>query len=87
MKKLLSINFSVILFLIASCNSQHAETNNSVLIAADTLDTFKVVKNDSVKVTVMKKDTQPKQLDGKAIIHKGPNQEKIDSIKKAKPKK
>ena len=97
MKKLLLLtNVACICFLVASCqNSEQPKTeitNEIKPIIKDSViatDTTKVSNQTSVSGTVgtdqgTKKDTTKKPVETKAIIHKAPEQEKIDSIKKAK---
>jgi hypothetical protein len=87
-----------ICFLFAACqNPQQPKTENVIETkpvikhSAIALDTSKVVNQTSVSGSVgadsgTKKDTTKKSVKPNAIIHKAPEQEKIDSIKKAKQK-
>lgn len=99
MKKLLLLTNTVCLcFLLASCQNSQQSKSENVSDLKDTIkgspiatDTTKVSNQTSISGTVgtdqgTKKDTTKKPINTHAIIHKAPEQEKIDSIKSAKTK-
>lgn len=99
MKKLLLLtNLVCICFLFASCqNAQKPKTENNIEVKQvinDSIiakDTTKVASQSAVSGTVgndksAKKDTTIKPIKTTAIIHKAPEQDKIDSIKNVKTK-
>ena len=99
MKKLsFLISIICIFFLSASCNNSRkskSENKNEFkpTITNQTVatDTTKASNETSVSGTIgadqgVKKDTNLIPLDSQAIIHKSPEQQKIDSIKNAKMK-
>ncbi|MBL0329030.1 MAG: hypothetical protein IPP64_06350 [Bacteroidetes bacterium] len=92
-KLLLPISFCLIVFaLIVACQNSK-KTNDSVAVESKPAGTTAVAK-DSTAVSGtagggkgINKDSLAPSGTGTAIIHPVPNQEKIDSIKKAKTKK
>ena len=95
---LLLTNLVCICFLFTSCqNAQKPKTENNIEVKQvinDNIiakDTTKVASQSSVSGTVgndksANKDTTIKPIKTTAIIHKAPEQDKIDSIKNAKTK-
>lgn len=99
MKKLLLLTNSIyVCFLFISCQNsqkQKAETNieSKVVIKGSVIDTDTAKRvSQSAKVVVIgndksiKKDTANEIIKTTPIIHKAPEQDKIDSIKNAKTK-
>jgi hypothetical protein len=97
-KLLLLINLGCIIFVVSACQNtkqvEQAKAMDTKLVRSDS-----VVRSDSIKIndqTItagtagtdggIKKDTNASHNSGHAIIHHGPNEAKIDSIKNAKAK-
>lgn len=96
-KLLLPISLCVALFFIGACKNSK-KTNDSVAPEVKPVGTTSVAKDTigmqqtAVSGTAgggkgINKDSLTPSVTGKAIVHPVPNQEKIDSIKKAKTKK
>jgi hypothetical protein len=95
---LLLVNALAIVFIVASCcNVKKTETGNvagkmksetGVSLVSDTLKSnqSREISGSEGKNIGTKTDTMQLQGNGKAIIHHGPNEAKIDSIKNAKAK-
>ncbi len=97
-KSLLLIRLASICFLAASCRNSHnsnmdhgldskVEINHGPISS----DSTKVTDSNSVREikdinTSLKNDTTHRLTQGKAIIHKSPEQDKLDSIKNSKTK-
>lgn len=97
-KSLLLTNFVFLTLLLASCQNARktksetiTETKPIINGTVSTKDSTKAANQTTTSGTVgagngISKDTTSRPVNGNAIIHPLPNQEKIDSIKNTKKK-